>query len=200
MIQNNYYNVAIIGGGVSGTALFYMLSKYTDVSKIALFEKYSKVAQVNSRGRNNSQTLHVGDIETNYPVEKAKVVKLAAMMIPFYVKKLHPEEQSKILFKVSKMVLAVGKEEVAQLEKRYGEIKELYQDLQKLDKKEIEHVEPNVVKGRKKNEEIRALYTPDGYAVDYEMLAASFIRETRKEAGKQSDLFLDCKVNNIKRI
>ncbi|KKT91706.1 MAG: FAD dependent oxidoreductase [Candidatus Jorgensenbacteria bacterium GW2011_GWA2_45_13] len=200
MIQNNYYNVAIIGGGVSGTALFYMLSKYTDVSKIALFEKYSKVAQVNSRGRNNSQTLHVGDIETNYPVEKAKVVKLAAMMILFYVKKLHPEEQSKILFKVSKMVLAVGKEEVSQLEKRYGEIKELYQDLQKLDKKEIEHVEPNVVKGRKKNEEIRALYTPDGYAVDYEMLAASFIRETRKEAGKQSDLFLDCKVNNIKRI
>ncbi|MBI2591076.1 MAG: malate:quinone oxidoreductase, partial [Candidatus Brennerbacteria bacterium] len=51
------YDVLIIGGGVSGTALFYMLSKYTNISKIALVEKYNKVAQVNSRGRNNSQTL-----------------------------------------------------------------------------------------------------------------------------------------------
>lgn len=33
------YDVVIVGGGVSGTALFYVLSKYTDILKIALFEK-----------------------------------------------------------------------------------------------------------------------------------------------------------------
>ena len=50
------YDVAIVGGGVSGTALFYVISKYTDIPKIALFEKYNKVAQVNSKGRNNQAT------------------------------------------------------------------------------------------------------------------------------------------------
>jgi len=194
------YDVLIIGGGVSGTALFYMLSRYTNIPKIALLEKEDKVAQVNSRGRNNSQTLHIGDIETNYSLEKAKVVKPAAMMIPFYVKKLHPDAQNKILFKVSKMILAVGRDEVAKLEKRYEEIKELYPDLQKLDRKEVGGVEPNITKGRRENEELLALYTLDGYAVDYEMLAASFISEVNKEGSNRSDLFLGYKVKKIKKV
>jgi len=193
------YDVLIIGGGVSGTALFYILSKYTNLSRIALLEKYHKVAQVNSRGRNNSQTLHIGDIETNYSLEKAKTVKPAAMMIPFYVKKLYPDTQNKILFKVPKMILAVGKNEVTKLEERYEEIKELYPDLQKLDRKGIGNIEPNIMKGRKDDEELLALYTPDGYAVNYGMLAASFIKEVEKGANNRSDLLLGCKVENITR-
>ena len=90
------YDIAIVGGGVSGTALFYVISKYTDILKIALFEKYNKVGQVNSRNRNNSQTLHIGDIETNYSLAKARVLKPAAMMIPLYVHGLPEEEQSTI--------------------------------------------------------------------------------------------------------
>ncbi len=35
------YDVIIIGGGVSGTALLYMLEKYTDIKSIALFEKFN---------------------------------------------------------------------------------------------------------------------------------------------------------------
>jgi len=69
------YNVIIIGGGVSGTALLYTLSKYTDVKSIALFEKCPDLGLVNSSPFMNSQTLHFGDIETNYTYEKAKKVK-----------------------------------------------------------------------------------------------------------------------------
>lgn len=191
------YDVAIVGGGVSGTALFYVLSKYTDIPKIAIFEKYNKVAQVNSKGKNNSQTLHIGDIETNYSLEKAKVVKPAAMMIPLYVNRLPQEEQSKILFKVPKMILAVGNDEVAQLEKRYEEFKELYPDLQKLNWDGIKNVEPNIVKNRKKEESLLALYTPNGHAVDFEQLALSFIRQTKSDKNNQADLFLGRKVKKI---
>jgi malate dehydrogenase (quinone) len=69
------YDVLIIGGGVVGTALLYTLSKYTDVKKVGLIEKYSDFGLVNSASYNNSQTLHFGDIETNYSFEKAKCVK-----------------------------------------------------------------------------------------------------------------------------
>ena len=65
------YDVLIIGGGVSGTALLYELAQFTDLKNIALLEKYDSVAAVNSSARNNSQTLHCGDIETNYTLEKA---------------------------------------------------------------------------------------------------------------------------------
>ena len=65
------YDVLIIGGGVVGTALLYTLSKYTDVKKVGLIEKYSDFGLVNSASYNNSQTLHFGDIETNYSFEKA---------------------------------------------------------------------------------------------------------------------------------
>jgi len=194
------YDVVIIGAGVSGTALLYMLSRYTNVPRIALFEKYPKAAQVNSKSSNNSQTLHIGDIETNYPFEKAKAVKPAAMMIPLYVKQLPPKERNSMLFQVQKMVLATGASEVAELHKRYETIKELYPDLQKLDREGIARVEPNVVKDRNENEELLALYTPQGYAVNYEQLAESFLKEAKKRARNTSDVFLGQKVKRITKI
>ena len=66
------FDVVIVGGGISGCALTYLLSKYTDVKSIAVLEKYGSLAPLNSNARANSQTLHCGDIETNYKLEKAK--------------------------------------------------------------------------------------------------------------------------------
>jgi len=200
MNEPKRYDVVVIGGGVSGSALFYTLAKYTNVPKVALIEKYEQVAQVNSKGNNNSQTLHIGDIETNYSLKKAESVKPAAMMVPTYVKRLLPDEQKKILFKVQKMVLAVGKEEVDELEKRYEEIKNLYPDLQKLDREEIEKKEPSVVRGRGEVEPLLALFTPDGMAVDFEQLALSFIKEVKNSRQSGADLFLGHEVKKIEKI
>ena len=88
-MDENIHQVAIIGGGVCGTALLYMLAEYTDINDIILIEKYDSVATVNSHGRNNSQTLHCGDIETNYTLEKASKVKAAAENGP-----VHPIQRS----------------------------------------------------------------------------------------------------------
>jgi malate dehydrogenase (quinone) len=74
-MQHKKYDVVIIGSGVTGTAILYTLSRYTNVKSIALVDKYSKIASVNSHRDNNSQTLHFGDIETNYTLEKAKKSK-----------------------------------------------------------------------------------------------------------------------------
>ncbi len=55
------YEVLIIGGGISGAALAYMLARYTDVKSIALFEKYEDIGTLNTKGTSNSQTIHCGD-------------------------------------------------------------------------------------------------------------------------------------------
>ena len=79
------HDILIVGGGVSGAALLYTLSKYTNVKNIGLIEKYSDFGLVNSASTMNSQTLHFGDIETNYTIEKAKKVKRSADMVMKYL-------------------------------------------------------------------------------------------------------------------
>src|SRR5512137_376497 len=88
------YDVLIVGGGVTGTALLYTLSNYTDIKNIGLIEKYSDFGLVNSASYNNSQTLHFGDIETNYSLEKARSVKRMADMVMKYVENEKKSEGS----------------------------------------------------------------------------------------------------------
>ncbi|KKP63506.1 MAG: Malate dehydrogenase (Acceptor) [Candidatus Moranbacteria bacterium GW2011_GWF2_34_56] len=190
------YDMVIVGGGVTGTALLYVLGKYTNLSSIALVEKYSDFAQVNSNNVNNSQTLHFGDIETNYSLEKALVVKEAAEMLERYLLKTQNSEG--LIYKKShKMVLAVGKTEVKDLEKRFEDFKNFYPKLKLLNKQDIEKVEPLVVKKRNAKEEIRALISEDGYIVDYKALSKSFVENVLKEEGKDINIFLNTRVNFI---
>ncbi len=175
------FDVVIIGGGVSGTSLLYTLAHYTNVAKIALLEKYDRPGQVNSKASNNSQTLHVGDIETNYTLEKARQVKPAAFMVARYAERLPEAERKQLLFPVQKMVIGVGSKEVAWLEQRHEDLKELFPDFHKLSREEIAKVEPKVVEGRPENEPLIALCTQQGYGVDFERLAQSFIDYAKRD-------------------
>jgi len=113
------YDLVIVGGGISGASLLYTTAKFTDIDSIALVEKEDEVAAINSHHTNNSQTLHFGDIETNYTLEKAEEVKEGAELLAGYLENHDPDR--KMHARRSKVVLAVGKEEVAELERRYDE-------------------------------------------------------------------------------
>lgn len=185
-------DVVIIGGGVTGTALLYVLSKYTNIKNIALIEKYDELAHVNSHPNNNSQTLHFGDIETNYTLEKAREVKVAADMVKNYVLKNDP--QKKTYSKYHKMVLAVGGKQVLELKKRHKSFKKLFSNILWLGKEDIKELEPKVISGRSIDEEIGALFSPDGYTMDYQGLSKSFV-----ENSKNSKVFLKRKVEEIRK-
>jgi malate dehydrogenase (quinone) len=179
---NTKYDILIVGGGVVGTALLYTLSKYTDVKNIGLIEKYSDFGLVNSASTKNSQTLHFGDIETNYSFEKAKSVKLMADMVMKYLENEKPEgKENKLFSKYSKMVLAVGKTQVDDLAKRFQSFSQLFPNLKVINKGEIGKIEPRIVEGRDPDEEILALVTEDGYTVDFKRLCHSFVDNARKE-------------------
>jgi malate dehydrogenase (quinone) len=176
------YDVLIVGGGVVGTALLYTLSKYTDIRNIGLIEKYSDFGLVNSASTKNSQTLHFGDIETNYSFEKAKSVKLMADMVMKYLENSkHIEKDPKLFSKYSKMVLAVGKTQVDDLAKRFLTFSQLFPNLRVIKRDEIGKIEPRVVEGRDPAQEILALVTEDGYTVDFKRLCHSFVDNAIKE-------------------
>lgn len=194
MIQNDNYDVAIIGGGITGTALLFTLSRYTDIPRLVLFEKYEDVAEVNSHHNNNSQTLHFGDIETNYTLEKAGRVKEAAEMLVRYM-----EKYATNAFVIgSKMVLAVGNKEVAELEDRFQKFQNIFPKLKKITREEIGRIEPKVIDGRDPEEKILALFTEDGYAVNYKKFSQSFVSEARKSK-KVVDVRLNTEVIEISR-
>ena len=178
MSTDRFFEVAIVGGGVSGTALLYTLSRYTNVESVVLLEKYDQLATVNSRHTHNSQTLHFGDIETNYRLAKAKKVNESASMVKRYVE--HQRDKSmetRIFSKSHKMVLAVGPIEVSELSQRYEEFRAVFPGLRLIEREEIARLEPKVMLGRDPLTPVVAMVSDDGYAIDYGELARSFACE-----------------------
>ena len=174
MLINKLFDTAIVGGGVAGTSLLFTLARYTNLKNIILFEKYDEVSQLNSNPKANSQTLHVGDIESNYTFEKAKKVKRASSMVSNYIQNFN--EVDRCGFRGDKMLLAVGEEEIAKLKKRYDEFKELYPYLELWDEKFLHKFEPNLLKGR--TEPILAMGARGQITtVDYKLLSESFVQQ-----------------------
>ena len=179
-MKKRVFDVVIIGGGISGCALTYVLSKYSGVKSIAVLEKYGSLAPLNSNARSNSQTLHCGDIETNYKLQKAAQVKRQANMLVHYAKQV---EKNDFIYKYPKMILAVGEQECEKLQARHEEFAETFPYMELWDAEKIAQVEPAValIDGKPRPEKILASGCTDEYStVNYGNLSRSFINMARK--------------------
>lgn len=179
-MKKRVFDVIIVGGGISGCALTYVLSKYSGVKSIAVLEKYGSLAPLNSNARSNSQTLHCGDIETNYTLAKASQVKRQANMLVHYAQQV---EKNDFIFKFPKMVLAVGEEECEKLEARHNEFAQTFPYMELWDAEKIAEIEPAValIDGKPRPEKILASGCTDEYsAVNFGNLSRSFIGAARK--------------------
>ncbi|MGF1546190.1 MAG: FAD-dependent oxidoreductase [Thiotrichales bacterium] len=192
------YDLLIIGGGISGAALLHCATRYTNIRRIGLIEKYDGLASVNTHGRHNSQTLHCGDIETNYTLDKALSVKRAADMIVHYARA--QPNTDRIVYKFSKMVLGVGERETQALRDRFAIFGSHYAAMRLLEKPEIALLEPNVAKigNAFRTDDIVALGSVSEYcAVDYAALAHSFVYSAVKEKTSEVELHLGTTVERI---
>ncbi len=202
-MQEKHYDVIIIGGGITGSALAYVLAEFSGIKNIALLEKYEGLATLNSKASANSQTIHCGDIETNYDLQKATEVKRKADMIVKYCQK-HGYE-NKFLFQGQKMALGVGESEVELIKERFEKFKELYPYLQLFDKEELKKIEPKLVfdgRGEERAEDIVAMGVQSGVytTIDYGAMANSFVQNAKNVGGKTCDLYLNSEVQNITKI
>lgn len=202
-MANQVYDVVIVGGGVAGTALLYGLAKFTDLKRVALLEKYGQVAAVNSKATNNSQTIHCGDIETNYTLEKALKVRRSAQMLVRYASQLPPAARDQIIYAFPKMVLGVGESECEFLRQRYETFKPHFTGMHLLEKAAIAAEEPNVVQldGRDRPEELVAIAIRDEYtAINYGALAQSFVEQAQSVTDKTVELKLGQSVQAIEPV
>ncbi len=201
-MTQNHYNVIVVGGGISGAALYYELGRYTDIHKIALLEKYESLATLNSSGSANSQTMHCGDIETNYTLEKAQSVTRTAKMVEKYC--LQHGYENSIMFSHQKMAIGVGFEEARFIRKRFKEFKPLYPYLELYEKETIAKIEPMLIydeHGKERPEEIVAMGAQGQWTtVNFKALSDSFIDNTLKIEDKVTDIFFNSEVKYIQKL
>jgi malate dehydrogenase (quinone) len=110
---------------------------------------------------------------------------------------LTKDPQEEIYSKYHKMVLGVGVEQIEQLRARYQQFKSLFPDLKLLDRAEIAAKEPKVLLDRPEDQEIIALYTEQGFTVDFNLLAKSFVANSGQNTEAKIDLLFNTKVKRI---
>lgn len=201
-MKEQHYEVVVIGGGISGAAALFTLAQYTDIKSMAIIEKYHGLSTLNSKGTANSQTIHCGDIETNYTFEKAKIVSKKANMIVKYG--LMNGLNGKFMIQGQKMAIGVGDEECEYIKKRYEEFKSLYPYLELFDKDKLREIEPKIIKDENDNDRpenvvgmgcISGQYT----TVDYGEFANSFVRSAIA-TGKDCDVYLNTQATTITKV
>jgi len=202
-MTEKHYEVIVVGGGITGAALLYELARYTDIKSIALVEKYEGLATLNSRGTANSQTIHCGDIETNYTFEKAQAVKKKADMIVKYG--LQHGYNEKFMLQGQKMAMAVGDAEVEALKERFEQFKTLYPYLEFYTKADLKEIEPKIIfddNGNERTDNVVAMGVKSGIytTVDYGAMTNSLADNAKKEPNKNVEVYLNSKVEFIEQI
>jgi len=193
--QKSIYDVIIVGGGIIGASTLYTLSRYTNISSIAFLEKKRDVGLGVSNRAGNSQTLHFGDIETNYTYEKAKKVKNASSLLAGYIEK---RPQRNLYRQIHKMVIGVGKEEEQRLIERAATFSPLFPDAKIKTRNDLKEIEPALLNDRDPNQPICALYTPDGHTVDFGAVTRSFVDDAHS-SDTHIDTFCDSEIESVSR-
>src|SRR5436190_3009936 len=192
------YDVAIIGMGAVGTATGFLLAEFTNLQSLLFLEKENSAGQIASDRRTNSQTRHPFGGELNYTPEVMKTIKRYSDMIPSYANSEYGRGHDILKRTKSGMVLAVGKNEKDYLRKKFHDtVKPIfpYAELME-DKEEIAKLEPYIVRGRKKDEEIGIIKLQSDM-VDFGELARSFEYNARKHQDKKIHVKFNTRVKRM---
>src|SRR3989449_5250358 len=183
------------------TATGFLLAEFTNVQSLLFLEKENSAGQIASDRRTNSQTRHPFGGELNYTPEVMKTIKRYSDMIPSYANSEYGRGHDILRRTKSGMVLAVGKNEKDYLRKKFHDaVKPVfpYAELME-DKEEIAKLEPYIVRGRKKDEEI-GIIKLQADMVDFGELATSFQDNTSKRRDKKINVKFNTKVKRIENV
>jgi len=199
--MRDVYDAAVIGMGAVGTATGFLLAEFTNVQSLLFLEKENSAGKIASDRRTNSQTRHPFGGELNYTPEVMKAIKRYSDMVPSYANSEYGHGYDILRRTKSGMVIAVGKNEKDYLRKKFhNTVKPVFPFAELMeDKEEIAKLEPYVVRGRSKDEEI-GIIKLQADMVDFGELARSFEDNARKHQDKKIHVKFNTRVERIEDV
>lgn len=180
-MQNNEYDIAIVGGGIVGIATAFQLQKNFPKLNLVVFEKEKELA-FHQTGR-NSGVIHSGLYYKPGSFKAKNCIEGRKQLVEF-------AEENNILYDVcGKIVVAVNQEESKRLEqlKLNGEQNGLT-GLKLLNPEEFKKIEPNI-------DGVKALWVPESGIIDYKGVTEKLAKKV-KEINPSSKIITDCEVDN----
>lgn len=181
-----------------GACLLLLAVLWSTFTSFVVFERRSGPGQVNSSPEANSHTVHRARAESNYKIAKALMVSGMADLLIAFIKLFAPQ----VGRPMPTHLLGVGAEEVAVFRERFRVLSRFFPDYQLLEREDIARMEPALVEGRDPSVPIVSLYSADGFAVDFQMLAEAMIDIAVREAGKRGktvEIHYNTEVTRVER-
>ena len=134
-MENNIFDIAIIGGGIVGAATFYQLQKHHPSLKIVLIEKESRLAY--HQTGNNSGVIHSGLYYKPGSLKAKNCVEGRKALVKFAEENNIPHDVC------GKIVVAVDESELPFLDKIFATgLENEIEGIEKIDAKQIKEHEP----------------------------------------------------------
>lgn len=204
--KNNMVDLLIMGGGVTGSALVYLLAKHTNIKKIVFLSDKKKVEKNLIYHLDN--TIHSGETDSNVDLHHSLRLLRLSNMLRNLVKGLPGGIGNECMEKKNKILLGLGEEENDRIVKRYEEFRHFFPKIRLIDGNEISKLEPNIAyldnSSKLRKEKMNGMLLQDEYtSISYDILSAVF----KKLAGEISfrkktsiENYININVQSIKRV
>lgn len=177
-------------------SIWYALATKTNIKKVFAFEKNSYTWWGNSAPNRNSQSLHVWRME-QYSHTKAEMISQQAQKTIDLCLKHIPE--SKWVWKmVDQNLIGIG-EKADLVRARYDEFKNLFPDMQLLERDELSAYEPIIMAWRDPKQDIVVMHSKDIPAVNFWAMAQCLKELTDETRKGIVDVFYNTKVVDVDR-
>ncbi|MBM3898001.1 MAG: FAD-dependent oxidoreductase [Thaumarchaeota archaeon] len=175
------YDVVVIGGGCVGCSTIYHLSQQYQ-GKFLLIEKEYQHAMHTSNVFRNSGTIHDGATEDYVPGTKKYVMSPSgARKLIDYCKAAEKKYKKNLAKKVGKMVVDSTREKLDKMEEGSNKIGF---DVRVLGRKEIEKIQPIVVREREERDQVFALYHSEAHIIDSSAYVDTLVGEAKEKGAE----------------
>ncbi|KAJ1611858.1 putative oxidase or dehydrogenase [Cryptosporidium canis] len=206
-IRESAQDVLILGGGVVGSALLYLLTKHTGVKRVAFLSNRREVEQ--RLIHHLDSTIRSGEADSDLDLRRSLWLFRRSNMLRGLVRGLPGGFGRDCMERGAKILLGLGQEENGLIEARFDEFRHFFPKIRLISGREVGRLEPRVAflddsLSQMRRESMCGILLQDEYTcISYDMLSGAFQRLAERislENGSSLENYVDMAIKSIERV